>query len=247
MALQIKNGLKKNRFGIYDLKENYVLKLPKKIISFGFCKALINLGHNDFSRNEYIWRDRLLSNKKRNIKKISSFEKLILEVLIETQGLSEKIKYKDLGADQGELVKIFPSDQTPSGGFETWKLTEKGFSREDGLSKLDKENLTEKERKIISLRFGLDSSNRWITFDEMRTIAEVAEHMNCSREYCRQVLESVSTKVRKAVKKDAKDKIKPIKHKNNNLVLEIERLANLRERGLLSDQEFTIAKRKLLS
>ena len=64
MALQIQNGLKKNRFGIYDLKENYVLKLPKKIISFGFCKALINLGHNDFSRNEYIWRDRLLSNKK---------------------------------------------------------------------------------------------------------------------------------------------------------------------------------------
>ena len=164
MALQIQNGLKKNRFGIYDLKENYVLKLPKKIISFGFCKALINLGHNDFSRNEYIWRDRLLSNKKRNIKKISSFEKLILEVLIETQGLSEKIKYKDLGADQGELVKIFPSDQIPSGGFGTWELTEKGISS-----------------------------------------------------------------------------------KKNNLVLEIERLTNLRERGLLTDQEFTIAKRKLLS
>ena len=176
MALQIQNGLKKNRFGISDLKENCVLKLPKKIISFGFCKALINLGHNDygFYRNEYIWRDRLLSNKRRNIKKISSFEKLILEVLIETQGLSEKIKYKDLGADQGELVKIFPSEQTPP-----------------------------------------------------MELAELQE--------------------RTAYKTDANDQNNQISSKENNLVLEIERLADLRERGLLTDQEFTIAKRKLLS
>ena len=82
-----------------------------------------------------------------------------MEVLIESQGLSNEIKYiyyKNWGADQGELVKIFPSDQTPS-----------------------------------------------------MELAELA--------------------------------------KKNNLVLEIERLANLRERGLLTDQEFTIAKRKLLS
>ena len=189
MALQIQNGLKKNRFGISDLKENCVLKLPKKIISFGFCKALINLGHNDygFYRNEYIWRDRLLSNKRRNIKKISSFEKLILEVLIETQGLSEKIKYKDLGADQGELVKIFPSEQTPP--MELAELQERTAS---AWKLLDKANLTEIERKIVSIRFGLDGSNEW------RTLAEVARHMSCSREYCRQVVQRALRKLRKA-------------------------------------------------
>ena len=54
---------------------------------------------------------------------------------------------------------------------------------------LDKANLTEKERKIVSLRFGLDGSNEW------RTLAEVARHMSCSREYCRQ---SCSTCFKKA-------------------------------------------------
>tara|TARA_Y100000589_G_C26977471_1_gene557169 strand:+ start:160 stop:696 length:537 start_codon:yes stop_codon:yes gene_type:complete len=158
MALEIKNGLQKNSYGRYDLRENCVLKLPKKIISYGFCKALINKNYS--SRYEsYKWKESLLSGKRRNIKKISSFEILILEVLIESQGLSNEIKYiyyKNWGADQGELVKIFSSDQTPS-----------------------------------------------------TKLAELA--------------------------------------KKNNLVLEIERLANLRERGLLTDQEFNIAKRKLLS
>ena len=57
---------------------------------------------------------------------------------------------------------------------------------------LDKANLTEKERKIVSLRFGLDGSNEW------RTLAEVARHMSCSREYCRQVVQRALRKLRKA-------------------------------------------------
>ncbi len=57
---------------------------------------------------------------------------------------------------------------------------------------LDKANLTEKERRIVSLRFGLDGSNEW------RTLAEVARHMSCSREYCRQVVQRSLRKLRKA-------------------------------------------------
>ena len=48
---------------------------------------------------------------------------------------------------------------------------------------LDKANLTPKERTVVTLRFGLDGTNEW------RTLAEVARHMNCSREYCRQVVQ----------------------------------------------------------
>jgi len=59
-------------------------------------------------------------------------------------------------------------------------------------SLLDKANLTPKERTIVSLRFGLDGTNQW------RTLAEVARHMNCSREYCRQVVQRALRKLRKA-------------------------------------------------
>ena len=41
------------------------------------------------------------------------------------------------------------------------------------------------------LRFGLDGTNEW------RTLAEVARHMNCSREYCRQVVQRALRKLRK--------------------------------------------------
>ena len=58
-------------------------------------------------------------------------------------------------------------------------------------SLLDKSNLTPKERTILSLRFGLDGSNEW------RTLAEVARQMNCSREYCRQVVQRALRKLRK--------------------------------------------------
>ena len=51
---------------------------------------------------------------------------------------------------------------------------------------------SEIERKIVSLRFGLDGSNEW------RTLAEVARHMSCSREYCRQVVQRALRKLRKA-------------------------------------------------
>ena len=54
-----------------------------------------------------------------------------------------------------------------------------------------KANLTPKERTVVTLRFGLDGTNEW------RTLAEVARHMNCSREYCRQVVQRALRKLRK--------------------------------------------------
>ena len=45
----------------------------------------------------------------------------------------------------------------------------------------------------MTLRFGLDGTNEW------RTLAEVARHMNCSREYCRQVVQRALRKLRKTV------------------------------------------------
>ena len=56
---------------------------------------------------------------------------------------------------------------------------------------LNKANLTPKERTVVTLRFGLDGTNEW------RTLAEVARHMNCSREYCRQVVQRALRKLRK--------------------------------------------------
>ena len=56
---------------------------------------------------------------------------------------------------------------------------------------LDRSNLTPKERTVVMLRFGLDGSNEW------RTLAEVARHMGCSREYCRQVVQRALRKLRK--------------------------------------------------
>jgi DNA-directed RNA polymerase sigma subunit (sigma70/sigma32) len=57
---------------------------------------------------------------------------------------------------------------------------------------LDQANLTPKERTVVMLRFGLDGTNEW------RTLAEVARQMNCSREYCRQVVQRSLRKLRRA-------------------------------------------------
>jgi RNA polymerase sigma factor (sigma-70 family) len=57
---------------------------------------------------------------------------------------------------------------------------------------LERANLTPKERTVVMLRFGLDGSQEW------RTLAEVARQLECSREYCRQVVHRALRKLRKA-------------------------------------------------
>ena len=111
-------------------------------------------------------------------------ELLSCELRSITVSLQGTVKSK---SDPSELVDILPSDQTPP--MELAELSERTAS---AWKLLEKATLTEKERKIVSLRFGLDGSNEW------RTLAEVARHMSCSREYCRQVVQRALRKLRKA-------------------------------------------------
>ena len=100
-----------------------------------------------------------------------------------TVSLQGVIKSK---SDPSELVDILPSEQTPP--MELAELAERVSS---AWTLLNKSNLTAKEKTIVTLRFGLDGSNEW------RTLAEVARQMNCSREYCRQVVQRALRKLRK--------------------------------------------------
>ena len=110
-------------------------------------------------------------------------ELLACELRSITVSLQGAVKSK---ADPSELVDILPSEEVPP--MELAELAERSAS---AWSLLDKSNLTPKERAILSLRFGLDGSNEW------RTLAEVARQMNCSREYCRQVVQRALRKLRK--------------------------------------------------
>ena len=110
-------------------------------------------------------------------------ELLACELRSITVSLQGAVKSK---ADPSELVDILPSEEVPP--MELAELAERSAS---AWSLLDKSNLTPKERTILSLRFGLDGSNEW------RTLAEVARQMNCSRGYCRQVVQRALRKLRK--------------------------------------------------
>ena len=110
-------------------------------------------------------------------------ELLACELRSITVSLQGAVKSK---ADPSELVDILPSEEVAP--MELAELAERSAS---AWSLLDKSNLTPKERTILSLRFGLDGSNEW------RTLAEVARQMNCSREYCRQVVQRALRKLRR--------------------------------------------------
>ena len=90
-------------------------------------------------------------------------------------------------SDPSELVDILPSEEIAP-----MELAELAERSDSARSLLDQANLTAKEKTIVSLRFGLDGTNEW------RTLADVARHMNCSREYCRQVVQRALRKLRKA-------------------------------------------------
>jgi RNA polymerase sigma factor (sigma-70 family) len=101
-------------------------------------------------------------------------------VTVSLQGL---VKAK---ADPSELVDVLPSpDPAP---MERAELAERSATV---WTLLDRANLTPKERTVVMLRFGLDGSHEW------RTLAEVARQLECSREYCRQVVQRALRKLRK--------------------------------------------------
>ena len=115
---------------------------------------------------------------------ISEVEDLLgCELRSVTVSLQGVVKSK---SDPSEFVDVLPSDEIPP--MERAEIAE----RTDSAWKLlDNSNLTPKERTIVMLRFGLDGSHEW------RTLAEVARQMNCSREYCRQVVQRALRKLRK--------------------------------------------------
>ncbi len=123
-------------------------------------------------------------SKKMNLPLQEIDELLACEMRSITVSLQGLVKSK---SDPSELVDILASEEIPP--MELAEIAERSAS---AWTLLDKANLTPKERTIISLRFGLDGSNEW------RTLAEVARHMNCSREYCRQVVQRALRKLRKA-------------------------------------------------
>jgi RNA polymerase primary sigma factor len=89
--------------------------------------------------------------------------------------------------DPSELVDLLPSEEMAP--MERAELAERSASV---WTLLERANLTPKERTVVMLRFGLDGSHEW------RTLAEVARHLECSREYCRQVVHRALRKLRKA-------------------------------------------------
>ncbi len=115
---------------------------------------------------------------------LSEIEELLAcELRSVTVSLQGVVKSK---SDPSELVDILPSEETPP--MELAELAERSACV---WTLLNKANLTPKERKVVTLRFGLDGTNEW------RTLAEVARHMGCSREYCRQVVQRALRKLRK--------------------------------------------------
>ena len=90
-------------------------------------------------------------------------------------------------SDPSELVDLLPSEEMAP--MERAELAERSASV---WTLLERANLTPRERTVVMLRFGLDGSHEW------RTLAEVARQLECSREYCRQVVHRALRKLRKA-------------------------------------------------
>ena len=89
-------------------------------------------------------------------------------------------------ADPSELVDVLPSEEMPP-----MERAEQAERTASVWKLLERANLTPKERTVVLLRFGLDGSHEW------RTLAEVARQLQCSREYCRQVVQRALRKLRK--------------------------------------------------
>jgi RNA polymerase primary sigma factor len=90
-------------------------------------------------------------------------------------------------ADPSELVDVLPSNEVPP-----MERAEQEERAAIAWSLLEVAQLTERERTVVILRFGLDAQHEW------RTLAEVARQLGCSREYCRQVVQRALRKLRKA-------------------------------------------------
>jgi RNA polymerase primary sigma factor len=111
-------------------------------------------------------------------------ELLACELRSVTVSLQGAVRSK---ADPSELVDVLPSPEPAP-----MERAEQAERTASVWTLLEKANLTPKEKSVVMLRFGLDGSHEW------RTLAEVARQLQCSREYCRQVVQRALRKLRRA-------------------------------------------------
>ena len=81
-------------------------------------------------------------------------------------------------------------DLVPSAAMAPMELVEQAERSASGWMLLDHSTMTAKERRVVVLHFGLDGGT------DSRTLAQVARELDCSREYCRQVVQRALVKLR---------------------------------------------------
>ena len=81
-------------------------------------------------------------------------------------------------------------DLVPSDAMAPMELAEQAERSASVWMLLDHSTMTAKERRVVVLHFGLDGGN------DSRTLAQVARELDCSREYCRQVVQRALVKLR---------------------------------------------------
>ena len=81
-------------------------------------------------------------------------------------------------------------DLVPSDAMAPMELAEQAERSASVWTLLNQSTMTAKERRVVILHFGLDGD------DNARTLAQVARELDCSREYCRQVVQRSLVKLR---------------------------------------------------
>ena len=81
-------------------------------------------------------------------------------------------------------------DLVPSDAMAPMELAEQAERSASVWTLLDHSTMTAKERRVVVLHFGLDGGT------DSRTLAQVARELDCSREYCRQVVQRALVKLR---------------------------------------------------
>jgi RNA polymerase sigma factor (sigma-70 family) len=81
-------------------------------------------------------------------------------------------------------------DLVPSDAMAPMELAEQAERSASVWTLLNQSTMTAKERRVVVLHFGLDGD------DDSRTLAQVARELDCSREYCRQVVQRSLVKLR---------------------------------------------------
>ena len=136
-----------------------------------------------------IMQDKGLSPTNIQLSKMMKISLEEVEELLECEMRSITVSLQGVLKSQSDQTAI--GDFLPSEEMAPMEVAELSERSDSAWSLLNKSNLSEKEMKIVSLRFGLDGTNKW------RTLAEVAKNMSCSREYCRQVVQRALGKLRK--------------------------------------------------